>query len=198
MVAETSPLKGFVAGGFGGICVVLSGHPLDTIKVRIVWIVCIWNGSFRACQPHAITTPLQWHCTPSFSRAALEQWKGGLDSETQWTQRPWTQVWFPRRVMHLWLVWGCIAEQSANTHWQHLGEKLWGGASQAAPGVPVCNPPPAQGLWYGSIYNTIQYNKFYFQMIIVKVHMIHDSWNIEHWKRRKQKCNTYKVLPLAK
>ena len=36
MVAETSPLKGFVAGGFGGICVVLSGHPLDTIKVRIV------------------------------------------------------------------------------------------------------------------------------------------------------------------
>ena len=30
---QTSPLKGFIAGGFGGICVVLSGHPLDTIKV---------------------------------------------------------------------------------------------------------------------------------------------------------------------
>ncbi|KAK2176766.1 hypothetical protein NP493_642g00023 [Ridgeia piscesae] len=35
MVAETSPTKGFIAGGFGGICVVLSGHPLDTIKVRL-------------------------------------------------------------------------------------------------------------------------------------------------------------------
>ncbi|KAI0213103.1 Mitochondrial carnitine/acylcarnitine carrier protein [Lamellibrachia satsuma] len=35
MVAETSPAKGFIAGGFGGICVVLSGHPLDTIKVRL-------------------------------------------------------------------------------------------------------------------------------------------------------------------
>ena len=32
-MAETSPLKGFVAGGVGGICCVLSGHPLDTIKV---------------------------------------------------------------------------------------------------------------------------------------------------------------------
>ena len=40
MVAETSPTKGFIAGGFGGICVVLSGHPLDTIKVRIVCMVC--------------------------------------------------------------------------------------------------------------------------------------------------------------
>jgi len=32
---ETSPVKGFIAGGFGGVCVVLSGHPLDTIKVRL-------------------------------------------------------------------------------------------------------------------------------------------------------------------
>ena len=34
---QTSPLKGFVAGGFGGICVVLSGHPLDTIKVILTF-----------------------------------------------------------------------------------------------------------------------------------------------------------------
>ena len=27
--------KDFIAGGFGGICTVLSGHPFDTIKVRI-------------------------------------------------------------------------------------------------------------------------------------------------------------------
>lgn len=28
-------LKGFVAGGFGGACLVVVGHPLDTIKVRL-------------------------------------------------------------------------------------------------------------------------------------------------------------------
>ena len=37
---KTSPLKGFIAGGFGGICVVLSGHPLDTMKV------CTFYSSF--------------------------------------------------------------------------------------------------------------------------------------------------------
>ena len=34
-MAETSPAKGFVSGGFGGICLVLSGHPLDTMKVYL-------------------------------------------------------------------------------------------------------------------------------------------------------------------
>jgi len=34
-MAESSPFKGFLAGGFGGVCVVLSGHPLDTLKVRL-------------------------------------------------------------------------------------------------------------------------------------------------------------------
>lgn len=28
-----SPMKNFFAGGFGGICLVFAGHPLDTIKV---------------------------------------------------------------------------------------------------------------------------------------------------------------------
>lgn len=35
-LAEThrvSPIKNFFAGGFGGICTVLVGHPFDTIKV---------------------------------------------------------------------------------------------------------------------------------------------------------------------
>jgi solute carrier family 25 carnitine/acylcarnitine transporter 20/29 len=34
-MAETSPSKGFIAGGFGGVCLVLTGHPLDTMKVRL-------------------------------------------------------------------------------------------------------------------------------------------------------------------
>ena len=33
--AKVSPLKDFLAGGFGGVCLVVSGHPFDTIKVRL-------------------------------------------------------------------------------------------------------------------------------------------------------------------
>lgn len=33
-----SPVKNFFAGGFGGVCLVFVGHPLDTIKVRGVWV----------------------------------------------------------------------------------------------------------------------------------------------------------------
>ncbi|XP_073988831.1 carnitine/acylcarnitine carrier protein colt, mitochondrial [Rhodnius prolixus] len=32
---KTSPIKYFLSGGFGGICTVVAGHPLDTIKVRL-------------------------------------------------------------------------------------------------------------------------------------------------------------------
>jgi len=32
---KTSPAKNFLAGGFGGMCLVAAGHPLDTIKVRL-------------------------------------------------------------------------------------------------------------------------------------------------------------------
>ncbi|XP_037958100.1 congested-like trachea protein [Teleopsis dalmanni] len=32
---KANPIKSFLSGGFGGICNVLSGHPLDTIKVRL-------------------------------------------------------------------------------------------------------------------------------------------------------------------
>ncbi|XP_055902311.1 congested-like trachea protein [Eupeodes corollae] len=32
---KVNPIKSFISGGFGGICNVLSGHPLDTIKVRL-------------------------------------------------------------------------------------------------------------------------------------------------------------------
>ncbi|XP_056664277.1 mitochondrial carnitine/acylcarnitine carrier protein-like [Monodelphis domestica] len=30
-----SPIKDFLAGGFGGLCLVLVGHPLDTVKVKL-------------------------------------------------------------------------------------------------------------------------------------------------------------------
>lgn len=33
---KVNPIKAFLSGGFGGICTVLSGHPLDTIKVSLV------------------------------------------------------------------------------------------------------------------------------------------------------------------
>lgn len=32
-----SPLKNLLAGGFGGMCLVFVGHPLDTVKVREGW-----------------------------------------------------------------------------------------------------------------------------------------------------------------
>ncbi|XP_038061658.1 mitochondrial carnitine/acylcarnitine carrier protein-like [Patiria miniata] len=34
-MSEISPAKNFLAGGFGGVCLVVAGHPLDTIKVRL-------------------------------------------------------------------------------------------------------------------------------------------------------------------
>nr|CBE66830.1 CG3476-PA [Drosophila ananassae] len=32
---KANPVKSFIAGGFGGMCSVIVGHPLDTIKVRL-------------------------------------------------------------------------------------------------------------------------------------------------------------------
>ncbi|XP_073795635.1 mitochondrial carnitine/acylcarnitine carrier protein isoform X4 [Danio rerio] len=44
---RVSPLKNFVAGGFGGICLLLAGHPLDTIKVRLQTQDCaVYKGTF--------------------------------------------------------------------------------------------------------------------------------------------------------
>jgi len=34
--APISPVKNFLAGGFGGVCLVFAGHPLDTIKVSFM------------------------------------------------------------------------------------------------------------------------------------------------------------------
>lgn len=39
---NSNPFKYFIAGGFGGVCTVLVGHPLDTIKVCILLLWVIW------------------------------------------------------------------------------------------------------------------------------------------------------------
>ncbi|XP_058808672.1 congested-like trachea protein [Phymastichus coffea] len=35
MSENVNPIKYFLSGGFGGVCTILVGHPLDTIKVRL-------------------------------------------------------------------------------------------------------------------------------------------------------------------
>lgn len=36
---KSNPVKSFIAGGVGGMCNVLVGHPLDTIKVSFKTVV---------------------------------------------------------------------------------------------------------------------------------------------------------------
>lgn len=35
--ASISPIKDFIAGGVGGGCLVIAGHPFDTIKVSLMF-----------------------------------------------------------------------------------------------------------------------------------------------------------------
>ena len=42
---KSSALKDFIAGGVGGVCVVVSGYPLDTIKVKMALQLYSVNGS---------------------------------------------------------------------------------------------------------------------------------------------------------
>ena len=43
-MAQKDPIKEFFAGGFGGSCLVLVGHPLDTIKVRLQTMPAVAPG----------------------------------------------------------------------------------------------------------------------------------------------------------
>lgn len=45
--AKPSAPKDFIAGGFGGVCTVIAGHPLDTIKVGFVDV-----NSVARCNRH--------------------------------------------------------------------------------------------------------------------------------------------------
>jgi solute carrier family 25 carnitine/acylcarnitine transporter 20/29 len=42
MSQKVDPLKDFLSGGFGGCCLVLVGHPLDTIKVDFILKIFIF------------------------------------------------------------------------------------------------------------------------------------------------------------
>ena len=51
---EPGALKNFIAGGVGGACVVLVGHPLDTIKVSVspramVRLAMTWQTPVACC-----------------------------------------------------------------------------------------------------------------------------------------------------
>ncbi|XP_050526998.1 congested-like trachea protein isoform X1 [Daktulosphaira vitifoliae] len=41
---KPDPIKYFISGGFGGICTVLTGHPLDTLKVRLQTMPSVQPG----------------------------------------------------------------------------------------------------------------------------------------------------------
>lgn len=44
MGRKVSPTKDFISGGFGGSCLVVTGHPLDTIKVRLQTMPKVGSG----------------------------------------------------------------------------------------------------------------------------------------------------------
>lgn len=44
-LTSISPVKDFIAGGFGGMCLVIAGHPFDTIKVWSNSKIFIFNLS---------------------------------------------------------------------------------------------------------------------------------------------------------
>jgi len=46
---NTNPFKYFLAGGFGGVCTVLVGHPLDTIKVCKQQSILLLNSYELGC-----------------------------------------------------------------------------------------------------------------------------------------------------
>lgn len=50
MSENVSPIKYFLSGGFGGVCTVVAGHPLDTIKVRALQIIQLIGNARREGQ----------------------------------------------------------------------------------------------------------------------------------------------------
>ncbi|KAJ6647772.1 Mitochondrial carnitine/acylcarnitine carrier protein [Pseudolycoriella hygida] len=85
-LTPVSPAKNFVAGGIGGMCLVVAGHPFDTIKVRlqtmpspVTSFTPLYTGAFDCCRKtffneglrgfyKGMATPLMM-VTPNFALA---------------------------------------------------------------------------------------------------------------------------------
>uniref|UniRef100_A0A3B3E1U0 Si:dkey-150i13.2 n=1 Tax=Oryzias melastigma TaxID=30732 RepID=A0A3B3E1U0_ORYME len=72
--AKVSPLKNFVAGGVGGTCLLLVGHPLDTVKVILQTqprASALYSGVYD-CFCHIVVRQVQ-------SRSGESRYAGPLD-----------------------------------------------------------------------------------------------------------------------
>ena len=66
---EPTAFQNFIAGGVGGIVVVLIGHPFDTVKVRAVFVrvsgkclyKCMYVSSYVAILNAAKNAGSQWN-----------------------------------------------------------------------------------------------------------------------------------------
>uniref|UniRef100_A0A671RMF7 Mitochondrial carnitine/acylcarnitine carrier protein-like n=1 Tax=Sinocyclocheilus anshuiensis TaxID=1608454 RepID=A0A671RMF7_9TELE len=56
---RVSPLKNFVAGGGGGVCLLFTGHPLDTIKVRLQTQECVVYRGTYDCLRKTVSKEIQ-------------------------------------------------------------------------------------------------------------------------------------------
>uniref|UniRef100_A0A672LZL6 Mitochondrial carnitine/acylcarnitine carrier protein-like n=1 Tax=Sinocyclocheilus grahami TaxID=75366 RepID=A0A672LZL6_SINGR len=56
---RVSPLKNFVAGGVGGLCLLFAGHPLDTIKVRLQTQKCVVYRGTYDCLRKTVSKEIQ-------------------------------------------------------------------------------------------------------------------------------------------
>uniref|UniRef100_A0A671PYU4 Mitochondrial carnitine/acylcarnitine carrier protein-like n=1 Tax=Sinocyclocheilus anshuiensis TaxID=1608454 RepID=A0A671PYU4_9TELE len=56
---RVSPLKNFVAGGVGGVCLLFAGHPLDTIKVRLQTQECVVYRGTYDCLRKTVSKEIQ-------------------------------------------------------------------------------------------------------------------------------------------
>lgn len=56
MSDSVSPIKYFLSGGFGGVCTVVAGHPLDTIKVVTLVYISVLDeeSNFSNCMGFAL------------------------------------------------------------------------------------------------------------------------------------------------
>lgn len=62
-----SPLKNLLAGGFGGMCLVFVGHPLDTVKVR-----GDWGAGWREEAPAGAQSSVSHEAQPGQKRGPWE------------------------------------------------------------------------------------------------------------------------------